>query len=166
MYFTNCTTVEEIKKQYRSLAFQFHPDYGGDVEKMKALNNEYEKALQKANGTKTIDDNGIEHTYHYHEDTEKAIITMIDALLSLQMVDVDIWLIGTWLWVLGNTRPYKDLLKGLKLIWHAKRGAWYYRPEGYKVYRSNKVDLGDIARKYGCEKIEEKESTKKTKKIK
>lgn len=29
---------DEIKKAYRSLSFMYHPDHGGDVDKMKVLN--------------------------------------------------------------------------------------------------------------------------------
>ena len=41
-YFTNCKNLEELKKEYRRLAMIHHPDRGGDVEIMKAINNEYD----------------------------------------------------------------------------------------------------------------------------
>lgn len=41
-YFTNCTTLDELKKEYRRLAMLNHPDRGGDEETMKAINNEYD----------------------------------------------------------------------------------------------------------------------------
>jgi len=34
-------TAEELKKQYRELAHNHHPDNGGDIEVMKAVNAEY-----------------------------------------------------------------------------------------------------------------------------
>lgn len=41
-YFTNCRTLDELKKEFRRLAMLNHPDRGGDEETMKAINNEYD----------------------------------------------------------------------------------------------------------------------------
>ena len=41
-YFNNCNTLDELKKEYRRLAMQNHPDRGGDAETMKAINAEYD----------------------------------------------------------------------------------------------------------------------------
>lgn len=39
-YFVGVTTLDDLKKTYRHLAMQYHPDCGGDAEKMKAINTE------------------------------------------------------------------------------------------------------------------------------
>ena len=41
-YFTTCTTLDELKKEYRRLAMANHPDRGGDEATMKAINAEYD----------------------------------------------------------------------------------------------------------------------------
>lgn len=41
-YFTNINTLDELKKAYRRLAMQHHPDCGGDTETMKEINAEGE----------------------------------------------------------------------------------------------------------------------------
>ena len=41
-YFTTCTTLDELKKEYRRLAMANHPDRGGDESTMKAINAEYD----------------------------------------------------------------------------------------------------------------------------
>ena len=41
-YFTTCTTLDELKKEYRRLAMANHPDRGGDETTMKAINAEYD----------------------------------------------------------------------------------------------------------------------------
>ena len=44
----NNTSLEEVKRQYRNLAVQAHPDRdGGSVEKFRAVNEEYRKALEE-----------------------------------------------------------------------------------------------------------------------
>lgn len=41
-YFTTCTTLEALKKEYRRLCMIHHPDRGGDAATMAAINNEYD----------------------------------------------------------------------------------------------------------------------------
>ena len=49
-YFRNVNTLEELRKQYKELLKQYHPDNGGSVEIMQEINSEYDrlfKALPK-----------------------------------------------------------------------------------------------------------------------
>lgn len=41
-YFTDITTLDALKAEYRRLVLKHHPDRGGDAETMKAINNEYD----------------------------------------------------------------------------------------------------------------------------
>lgn len=41
-YFTNCATLDELKKEFRRLCMKHHPDRGGDTATMAAINAEYE----------------------------------------------------------------------------------------------------------------------------
>lgn len=42
-YFHNITSLSELKKQYRELVKNNHPDKGGDIAVMQAINNEFEQ---------------------------------------------------------------------------------------------------------------------------
>ena len=42
-YFVNCKSLDELKKEFRRLAMENHPDRGGDAEVMALINAEYEK---------------------------------------------------------------------------------------------------------------------------
>lgn len=42
-YFQNITSLSDLKKQYRELVKNNHPDKGGDIAVMQAINNEFEQ---------------------------------------------------------------------------------------------------------------------------
>ena len=158
-FFANCTTVEEIKATYRRLAREHHPDLGGNPEVMKALNNAYEKALKGCHGKESIGTDGQPHTYKYNEEIERDVMDAIFALLALDMQGVEITLIGLWIWLTGDTKPYKAQLKELKCRWNPNRGCWYYRPEALGYRRSSGANLEELAEKYGatnCSKFKKK----------
>lgn len=45
-YFVNVETIDELKRQYKTLAFKHHPDRGGKVEDMQAINAEYDALFE------------------------------------------------------------------------------------------------------------------------
>jgi len=45
-FFSSCKTLETLKTEYRKLAMQHHPDRGGDLETMKAVNVEFDRAFK------------------------------------------------------------------------------------------------------------------------
>ena len=158
MYFEGCTTVHTAKREYRHLAKRYHPDAGGTNEEMKAVNAAYEALLASMDGQEQRGSDGRMHTYHYNADLEREIMDMIQSLLKLRMVDVDIALIGTWIWVKDETKPYKDQLgnDGLGLRWSGKHKAWYWRKQAWRGRTSGK-DLGGIAQTYGVKWFEQKD---------
>ena len=50
-YFKEVETLEDLKRQYRTLAMKNHPDRGGDAELMKAINNEYDAFFKMVKDT-------------------------------------------------------------------------------------------------------------------
>ena len=45
-YFKNIETLEQLRKTYKNLLKQEHPDNGGSEEIMKAINVEYEQLFK------------------------------------------------------------------------------------------------------------------------
>lgn len=154
MYFSDLHTVADIKTAYRQLAMQHHPDRGGDTATMQAINAEYHEALQRCDGQTETGSDDRAHTYRYHEDAEQAIIDKIADLIAANVpAAADVYLIGTWVWIIGDTKPIKETLKTLKCRWHAKRKCWYWHPHAYRHRYSKHADLGDLADKYGARKV-------------
>jgi len=160
-YFSDCYTVESTKSLYRDLAFQYHPDRnpGIDDNIMKSINNQYKEKLESLNGSKSVN-NEIEFTYRYNDKIEQELIDVINQLLMIDFNDLEFYLIGQWIWVSGNTKPYKEKLKALGFLWNSNRLLWYYRPESQKSYYKSTRSLSDIARSYGASKIVKDEKTK------
>ncbi len=167
-YFTGCTTATEIKARYRQLMMEWHPDRHPEAdEKQKReftritqeINEAYHAALASANGTTEKGDDGRDHTYKYNQAEEQAIMDKIEELIKLHMEGVEIWLIGYWVWVIGDTKPYKDLLgrNGAGLSFHSKRLAWYWKPYEGKAWHSS-ASLGSLAYKYGATQFKDDEA--------
>jgi hypothetical protein len=148
-WFQECLTVNDIRALYRKLARQFHPDLpGGDQETMKMLNAAYEQALKSCHGQTSTGTDGKAHTYYYNDAIEKELMEKFSALLKLKMNGVTIEILGTWIWATGETRPHKEALKALGMIWHSGRVAWYWRKQGYRRTMAD-ISMDDIRDLYG-----------------
>ena len=163
-YFTGCATVESAKSLYRQLAMANHPDrhpkdaatQAQQTAIMQAINAEYQALLKRLDGTKTRGDDNKERTYTYDEAKEQALAAKISETLNAGIISdtVNLWLIGTWIWIEGDTKPIKDKLgkDGLGYRWHHKRAMWYFHLDDYKHYSTN-ADFGSLAAKYGATKF-------------
>lgn len=150
-FFSACTTPDEIRATYRKLAKEHHPGMGRDTGTMQKINAAYEAALKQMSGrqfdrTAATDDGRTTWTYYYDEQVEQDIAEAIDTIVAVvgNAPDVEITLVGLWVWVVGNTRPIKDGLKAAGCYWNAKRDAWNWKPAGIRSrYNKNKT-LQDI----------------------
>jgi len=65
---------------------------------------------------------------------------------------VKVELIGSWVWVSGNTKPVKDDLKAAEFKWNSKRKMWYYPTV---KSRGNGAPIETIRAKYGSVTVKE-----------
>ncbi len=139
-YFTvnDKSDIGDVKKQYKKLAFKHHPDVGGSVEAMQAVNSEYEQAIEYL---KTLTGKKYSVDFDYMDIIEKLI------KLNLQKVEIEIC--GWFVYVSGNTKPYKDVLKKAGLSWHSKRVLWYWKPSWYVKKDSRIWNMNEIRETFG-----------------
>lgn len=142
--FRDVVGINEAKKVYKTLAKKLHPDVGRSDEEFKILNAVY--------------NDFIEHKIHFSNDSK--IDIELEKIISqiLHYEDITIELVGSWIWVSGNTKEIKDKLKELGFKWASKKKMWYYGEMKSKNPSSKSMD--EIKGKYGSRTFKDKERDK------
>jgi len=145
-FFEGLKTLADIKAEYKRLVKLNHPDVGGDTATMQEINRQYSEA--------------VDWIARHGEGREKAAAAAevpeeyaaaVAAVVNLAGLDVE--LVGSWIWITGNTYIYRETIKAAGYKWASKKRAWYWHPEGAGCSRGGKKSLAEIREKYGSEKI-------------
>ena len=167
-WFIGIETVEDLKKAFRKLAMKHHPDVGGDTATMQSINAEFDEAferLSKAEASKHTSD--TQHT----NTTSKANTTtasetaaqfraIIEQLIVLDGIEIEV--IGSWLWLTGNTYAHKDIIKSLGFKWSKSKKAWYFHSEPYRKTSRKTFTMSELRDLYGNEYINKGDKLKLT----
>lgn len=145
MFFQSCKTLEELKKQYRDLCRQHHPDLGGDEETMKQINLEYERLVRAGSFAEEMARAGTD------EEVETAFRELLEKLTVMSGLVLEIC--GSWLWVTGNTYPVRQQLKEAGLKFAAKKVAWFWRPEEQRSRNRKPLTLEEIRERHGSKVV-------------
>lgn len=146
-YFNNPQTLEELKKQYRKLAFTHHPDCGGSNEAMQVVNAEYEYLFPLLKDVHKTKDGETYTARQANAETADQFRDLINELMKMDNIEIEI--IGCFVWVTGNTKPYKEKLKELRFMWHRTKIAWYLKPLDYNKRSQKNYELDEIRAMYG-----------------
>lgn len=158
-YFKNPTSLDELKKQYRRLAMQYHPDTnpGREAEMnriMQEINAEHDRLFEQLKHQH----NATHDEHHQTTETAEEFRQIIALLLKLDGLTVE--LCGSWLWISGNTRAHKEALKAAGCRWSNNKKMWYWRhPENAGHYRRSKTSMDQIRSKYGSQVFEGRTET-------
>lgn len=143
-WFAGVITIEELRKRYRELLKQYHPDNdGGSVEVTQEINAEYDRLfadLSKENST-----DGQSYTQEENEQF-KAVLNAISGF------NMTVQIIGEWIWAF-DSYAYKDRLKALGFRYAPKKKAWTWHSGEYRRFHKKEVPLSHIKAKYGCQTV-------------
>ena len=145
-WFKGITTVEELRKRYRELLKQHHPDNGGNEEIMKEINTEYDRLFAILSKERKPDG---ENTTYDDEAEDKAFREVLNQIIGYSM---EIELIGSWIWCF-NCYAYKDRLKELGFRYAPKKRAWTWHFGEFSRYHKGEIPIDDIRAKYGSQKV-------------
>jgi hypothetical protein len=139
-------TQDQVKSAYRKACKTYHPDINpAGLAMMQAVNEAYESLMNDSFPIVVADS---EVTTNYGEILNNALNAIINC------VGITIEICGAWIWVSGETKTNKDILKSSGFIWSNQKEMWYFRPKSQKkrFYRG-KSSIDEIRVKYGSEKI-------------
>ena len=135
--FQDIEGINEAKKIYKTLAKKLHPDIGGSEEEFKLLNEIYNHL--------------IEHKIYFSNSSKIDIELEKIISLILHFENINIELIGSWVWVSGDTKEIKEKLKEIGFKWASKKKMWYYGE--MKAKNPNPKSMEEIKAKYGSETL-------------
>ena len=132
----------EIKKAFRKLINQYHPDKGGDVHFSQVLNQAWEslKKFDEVTFTGEVDSQS--------ENLSEILKKAIDQIKNLDGLIIEIC--GTWIRVTGETKRHKEKLKDSKFIYSKNKTAWYFKT-GTSKRRGSSKSLDDIRESHGSQ---------------
>lgn len=151
-YFNDVKSLSELKKLYKDLARKNHPDFGGSVAVMQAINAEYDSMIEWF----SIHGNKTEKEKASAEVPEK-FRKIIEQLLKMPYIQVEI--IGGWIWLSGNTAVYLRKLQGMGFKYSTKQKR-YYLSDGISGGRASRYSMQKIREIYGSQVLENEDQLK------
>ena len=150
-YFSDCKTLDEAKRCFRSWAASLHPDCGGNAQefaKMRADFEAFRPISEKYDG----------------ETKQWQASDFADVIMQLMAIPkIKIEICGSFIWISGLTKDDKQEREQLKAVdggqamsparFAAKKKLWYFSPKGYRRKGRKTYSHDEIQNRYGSETI-------------
>lgn len=140
-WFSEANNLNELRNTYKRLLFKYHPDNNSSFNTtsiMQEINSEYDELLKHF--TSNQDSSHNDYT------TETEIKNILNEVVKIK-ADILIELIGTWIWISGNTYPIRKQLSELGLVWAPKKKMWHWGTLSHRC--TTPMEISTIREKYG-----------------
>lgn len=138
-WFSNVSNIDSLRNIYKKLLIKFHPDNNPNTDTtsiMQEINSEYDMLLKQ-----------FQQSSDYKETvSEEELKSVLNEVVKLK-ANITIELIGTWIWIKGDTYPIKTRLKELGFRWASKKGMWCWGTMAHSCRKT--MDMSYIRQKYG-----------------
>ena len=152
-WFSGCVSEADIKTRWRDLCKQYHPDLGGCLESMQAINAAYEAALRLGYVAAGFDPGKAGNKVR----VDSEVADWVQGIISSVPDYVTVSLVGHWVWFEGTRKEdtdFRAVLKDNGARWSGRHKCWYWRPEWMKWGRAGKKDLNGIKNTWGCQSVD------------
>lgn len=130
-FFHACHDMDAARATFRELCKRYHPDTGGDAETFRAMVSEFQQFQRDvwANSGRAKWGTAYQPKPDSHNLPEQTF-NRLSAVL--RWPDITVEILGTWLWVQGDTRKYTKEFRKLAFQFSSKKSAWFYHYEAYR----------------------------------
>lgn len=154
-YFKGIDTLSEGKKLYHTLLHENHPDKGGDNdicnEIIRQFNDLLQRLMQAAFNTQGDDKTG-----------DSDIRNFVDILRKVKDFNMDIEIIGHWIWAFRGSFEYKEQLKQMGFWFSKTKKAWVYNGQRHNRKVRGHYSMNQIRNRHTVRKIREYAEEKET----
>lgn len=152
MYFDDCRDLNELKARYRELAMRNHPDLGGDLRTMQAINGEHDLVFERLKRRQNERARDPESHVRTTTETAEEFRNVVDLFVRMDGVSAE--LCGSWLWISGDTYDHRAELKSVGCMWSRSKQKWYWRhPEDWSRRGRGSTSMEDIRERYGSRQV-------------
>lgn len=148
----NITNVQELRLNYYQQLTSYFKEKrksGKSTIDMKDFRKEYEELFAKyvKESKESVDSSNARIKQIYDLEKDQKLRQLLYKLAKLDNLDVEI--IGMWVWISGNTQTHKKELHNLGFHWASKKQMWYCHFDDYFKHGSKgKFSMQDIREKY------------------
>jgi len=143
---------DDVKSAYRAACFKYHPDKGGDPEIMKLVNLAWETLCE-------FGFSSFERKEAFSDSGPSIVDEIMPIWNKLKTIPGVVGEVcGTWIWVTGETKHVRAMLKEMGFSWAGKKQAWYWKPSDSWKSKGKNYSMEAIRGMWGSKTLEKEES--------